>query len=72
MTQRVRAPGLLGELAAEFAGTAILILFGVGVVAQVNAGGTVSSTASPGPGALASRWASTSLAGSVAPTSIRR
>lgn len=40
MTQRVRAPGLLGELAAEFAGTAILILFGVGVVAQVNAGGT--------------------------------
>ena len=40
MTQRVRAPGLLGELAAEFAGTAILILFGVGVVAQVTAGGT--------------------------------
>ncbi|MEU6415425.1 MIP/aquaporin family protein [Microbispora sp. NPDC046933] len=30
---------LLGELAAEFAGTAILILFGVGVVAQVVAGG---------------------------------
>ncbi|WP_182902843.1 MIP/aquaporin family protein [Microbispora sp. H10830] len=28
-----------GELAAEFAGTAILILFGVGVVAQVVAGG---------------------------------
>ncbi|WP_432921415.1 MIP/aquaporin family protein [Microbispora sp. CA-135349] len=28
-----------GELAAEFAGTAILILFGVGVVAQVTAGG---------------------------------
>lgn len=40
MTQRVRAPGLRGELAAEFAGTAILILFGVGVVAQVTAGGT--------------------------------
>lgn len=40
MTQRVRAPGLLGELAAEFAGTAILILFGVGVVAQVAAAGT--------------------------------
>ncbi|MEN3540706.1 MIP/aquaporin family protein [Microbispora sp. ZYX-F-249] len=30
---------LLGELAAEFAGTAILILIGVGVVAQVVAGG---------------------------------
>ncbi|MGI5157201.1 MIP/aquaporin family protein [Microbispora sp. CA-102843] len=30
---------LLSELAAEFAGTAILILFGVGVVAQVAAGG---------------------------------
>ena len=31
--------GLAGELAAEFAGTFILILFGVGVVAQVVAGG---------------------------------
>src|SRR4051812_14489316 len=30
---------LIGELAAEFAGTFILILFGVGVVAQVVAGG---------------------------------
>jgi glycerol uptake facilitator protein len=30
---------LVGELAAEFAGTLILILFGVGVVAQVVAGG---------------------------------
>jgi glycerol uptake facilitator protein len=30
---------LIGELAAEFAGTLILILFGVGVVAQVVAGG---------------------------------
>ncbi|MEU6744115.1 MIP/aquaporin family protein [Streptosporangium sandarakinum] len=30
-----RLPGLTAELAAEFAGTAILILFGVGVVAQV-------------------------------------
>jgi glycerol uptake facilitator protein len=36
----VRRPtGLAGELAAEFAGTMILILFGVGVVAQVVAGG---------------------------------
>lgn len=39
MTHPVKLPGLLGELAAEFAGTMILILFGVGVVAQVVAGG---------------------------------
>src|SRR4051794_25078144 len=38
MAQRLKVPGLLGELAAEFAGTLILILFGVGVVAQVVAG----------------------------------
>lgn len=31
--------GLLGELAGEFFGTMILILFGIGVVAQVVAGG---------------------------------
>jgi glycerol uptake facilitator protein len=31
--------GLVGELAAEFLGTMVLILFGVGVVAQVVAGG---------------------------------
>lgn len=30
-----RTPSLLGELCAEFAGTLVLILFGVGVVAQV-------------------------------------
>jgi glycerol uptake facilitator protein len=39
MVARLKAHGLLGELAAEFAGTFILILFGVGVVAQVVAGG---------------------------------
>jgi len=39
MAQRLKVPGMLGELAAEFAGTMILILFGVGVVAQVVAGG---------------------------------
>jgi glycerol uptake facilitator protein len=39
-TARLRIPGLLGECAAEFAGTMILILFGVGVVAQV-AGGKI-------------------------------
>jgi len=39
MVERLRDHGLLGELAAEFAGTLILILFGVGVVAQVVAGG---------------------------------
>ncbi|GAA4398172.1 MIP/aquaporin family protein [Actinomadura verrucosospora] len=35
MAERTRIPALAGELAAEFAGTLILILFGVGVVAQV-------------------------------------
>ncbi|GIF16486.1 MIP/aquaporin family protein [Actinoplanes teichomyceticus] len=39
MAVRRKVPGLVGELAAEFAGTLILILFGVGVVAQVVAGG---------------------------------
>jgi glycerol uptake facilitator protein len=39
MAARLKIPGLLGELAAEFAGTMILILFGVGVVAQVAGGG---------------------------------
>ncbi|MFD1938209.1 MULTISPECIES: MIP/aquaporin family protein [Nonomuraea] len=39
MAERLKAHGLLGELAAEFAGTLILILFGVGVVAQVAAAG---------------------------------
>jgi glycerol uptake facilitator protein len=40
MAQRLKMSGLVGELAAEFAGTMILILFGVGVVAQVVAGGS--------------------------------
>jgi glycerol uptake facilitator protein len=39
MVERLKSHGLLGELAAEFAGTMILILFGVGVVAQVVAAG---------------------------------
>jgi glycerol uptake facilitator protein len=39
MAERLKNPGLVGELAAEFAGTMILILFGVGVVAQVVGGG---------------------------------
>ena len=39
MTERLKPHTLAGELAAEFAGTLILILFGVGVVAQVVAGG---------------------------------
>jgi glycerol uptake facilitator protein len=37
MVERLRNRGLAGELAAEFAGTMILILFGVGVCAQVSA-----------------------------------
>jgi glycerol uptake facilitator protein len=39
MVERLKSHGLLGEMAAEFAGTMILILFGVGVVAQVAAAG---------------------------------
>ena len=39
MTERFKPRTLAGELAAEFAGTLILILFGVAVVAQVVAGG---------------------------------
>jgi glycerol uptake facilitator protein len=39
MVKWLRAQGLVGEMAAEFAGTMILILFGTGVVAQVVAGG---------------------------------
>jgi len=42
MVKRVRASGLIGEMSAEFAGTMILILFGVGVVAQVVAGGALT------------------------------
>src|SRR3954451_12757440 len=38
-TEAGQAKTLLGEGCAEFAGTFILILFGVGVVAQVVAGG---------------------------------
>jgi glycerol uptake facilitator protein len=39
MVGRLKPPGLVGELAAEFAGTMVLILIGVGVVAQVVGGG---------------------------------
>ena len=39
MAERLKMPGLVGELLAEFAGTMILILFGCGVVAQVVATG---------------------------------
>lgn len=35
VAERLKRYGLLGELCAEFAGTMILILFGIGVVAQV-------------------------------------
>ncbi|GAA2403550.1 MIP/aquaporin family protein [Actinomadura vinacea] len=38
MAERLGFPPLVREMAAEFAGTMILILFGVGVVAQVVAG----------------------------------
>jgi glycerol uptake facilitator len=39
VAEQRKVPGLAAEMAAEFAGTLILILFGVGVVAQVVAGG---------------------------------
>ncbi|MGI5486314.1 MIP/aquaporin family protein [Microtetraspora malaysiensis] len=39
MAAHAKAPRLVAELAAEFAGTLILILFGTGVVAQVVAAG---------------------------------
>jgi len=39
LRERLKPHTLAGEIAAEFAGTLILILFGVGVVAQVVAGG---------------------------------
>ncbi|RSM84775.1 aquaporin family protein [Kibdelosporangium aridum] len=39
MVRNLKARGLHGELAAEFVGTLILILFGCGVVAQVAAAG---------------------------------
>lgn len=40
---KARGSGLVGELSAEFAGTMILILFGTGVVAQVVAGGALTT-----------------------------
>ncbi|WP_327292268.1 MIP/aquaporin family protein [Streptomyces sp. NBC_01198] len=42
MAKRARGSALIGEMAAEFAGTMILILIGVGVVAQVVAGGALT------------------------------
>src|SRR4051794_24850998 len=39
MAERLKVPGPVGEMLAEFAGTMILILFGCGVVAQVVATG---------------------------------
>jgi glycerol uptake facilitator protein len=42
MRALARGPALVGEMSAEFAGTMILILFGTGVVAQVNAGGALT------------------------------
>ncbi|WP_328466941.1 MIP/aquaporin family protein [Streptomyces sp. NBC_00448] len=43
MAPRSRGSGLIGELSAEFAGTLILLLFGIGVVAQVVAGGALTT-----------------------------
>ncbi|MET8756032.1 MIP/aquaporin family protein [Streptomyces sp. NPDC004667] len=43
MLDRLKASGLVGEVSAEFAGTMVLILFGCGVVAQVVAGGGLTT-----------------------------
>jgi glycerol uptake facilitator protein len=43
MAEMTKKLGLGGEMAAEFAGTLVLILFGIGVVAQVTAGGEKAS-----------------------------
>lgn len=47
---------LTGELIAEFLGTMILILFGVGVVAQVVTGGFPKSNAAGGHDSIAWAW----------------
>ncbi len=56
MTRRPWAPELVREMIAEFAGTMILILFGVGVVAQVVAGSGLGAPDSLG-GHDAIAWA---------------
>ncbi|MFE5142804.1 MIP/aquaporin family protein [Streptomyces fagopyri] len=43
MTERFNRLGLVGEMAAEFVGTMVLILFGCAVVAQVAAGGALTT-----------------------------
>ncbi|MFF4350229.1 MIP/aquaporin family protein [Streptomyces sp. NPDC001530] len=43
MAERLKRLGLIGELSAEFVGTMVLILFGCGVVAQVVAGGALTT-----------------------------
>ena len=48
MSAPVKPPPLLGELSGEFFGTMILILFGVGVVAQVVTGGFPTTTGATG------------------------
>ncbi|MFD7712714.1 MIP/aquaporin family protein [Streptomyces sp. NPDC059785] len=45
MAERVKKAGPVGELSAEFTGTMVLILFGCGVVAQVNAAGALTDPA---------------------------
>ena len=48
MSAPAKRPPLLGEVSAEFLGTMILILFGVGVVAQVVTGGFPTTTGATG------------------------
>jgi glycerol uptake facilitator-like aquaporin len=83
MADRVTAPrrrgyreGIGGEMLAEFLGTFVLILLGIGSVAVALVGlpGSARRTgsSSAGAGASASSSASTSRAASAAPTSTRR
>lgn len=48
MSAQSKRPPLIGELSGEFFGTMILILFGVGVVAQVVTGGFPTTTGATG------------------------
>ncbi|WP_395105652.1 MIP/aquaporin family protein [Actinomadura sp. SCN-SB] len=56
MAERLRFPPLAKEMAAEFAGTLILILFGVGVVAQVIAGSGLTDGALGDHDSIAWAW----------------
>ncbi|KUJ70092.1 porin [Streptomyces albus subsp. albus] len=55
-TARARRSGLIGELASEYLGTMVLILFGCGVVAQVVTGNILSGGALGDHDSIAWAW----------------